>query len=414
MPFRSLIHKYNKNVFCRAGDEVSTQFVNLLKDLISVPSFVGEYSLILSSLEKKLARIQYEVTVENSNPELWHSDKQGSPPLSVECKNPQFLVAYPPKERDSGLLLFAHYDTEKPSPNHQELLELSEDELKYIGHGIADDKAGIAAILLAVERASSDKQVKLPAIVFAQAKHGGCYGMSKAIASLKNRTGAIYCHPAESNQGFSQIKIASRGIATFNLKFSGELPIESEENTPASADPRLGESAIIRCTDFISEIAKWTDSDIVWLVSDISSAGKDFQVPKECAIRISVWFQNLNVKDIESILQDRFLKFCSERRMLSFHSPQIVGIRANPAITTDKEFIENVKLTVTKHSGKFVSEYHWHAASDIRFPLLHLNIPAVGLGCLAGGFYGGNEWIDKASFQHFVEIVHDLIKNYVK
>jgi acetylornithine deacetylase len=396
------------------GNLVPSQYVSTLTDLISVPSFVGAESLLLPPLKEKLEKLRFRVTVQNSNPAAWHLDSQGSPPLLAEYGNPEFLVAYPPKERDSGLLLFAHYDTERPSVDSQQPIQFFEDELKYFGHGIADDKAGIAAILLAVESLSSNAEVKLPAIVIAQAKHGGCYGMSEAIASLKNRTGAIYCHPAESNQGFTQIKVASRGIATFNVKLTGKLPLETEENTPASADPRFGKSALTLSANFISEVDNWSDPDIVWLVSDISTAGRDFRVPEVCELRISVWFRNLSLKEVETIVNSRFLKFCSDHEMSTEHLPQIVGIRANPAATTNEEFSENVKTAITKHSGESVSEYDWHAASDIRFPLLHLEIPAVGFGCLAGGFYGGNEWVDKVSFRQFVEVVIDLTKNYAR
>lgn len=391
---------------------MSSKHSKMLHNLISVPSYAGEDSDFLLPLQERLEKHDFKVNVKNSNAAFWNIDTQGSPPLLTEYENPKFLVAYPPQDRDSGLLLFAHYDIERPSSNNQKQIEFAEDESRYFGHGIADNKAGVATILLAVESLSANSKVKLPAIVIAQAKHGGCYGMSEAIASLKNRTGAIYCHPAESNQGFSQIKVASRGVATFDAKFTGKLPLENEENTPASADPRLGKSAISLSANFISEISNWDDSDIVWLVSDISTTGKNFQVPKECELRISVWFRNSRLDEIETILQSRFLKFCFKHDMTTEHLPMIVGLRANAAATTNKAFIENVKMTIARHSGESVSEYDWHAASDIRFPLLHLDIPTVGFGCLAGGFYGGTEWVDKVSFHQFVEIVLDLIRNY--
>jgi acetylornithine deacetylase/succinyl-diaminopimelate desuccinylase-like protein len=391
---------------------MSSKYLSILNELISVPSFVGTDSHLLVLLKDKLEKLDFEVTVKNSTPEFWNLDTQGSPPLFAEFENPKFLVAYPPKERDSGLLLFAHNDTEKLSADNQKLMQFSDGESKYFGHGIADDKAGVAVILLAVESLSKNPEVKLPAIVFAHAKHGGCYGMSEAISSLKNRTGAIYCHPAESNQGFTQIKVASRGIATFSLKLVGELPIESEENTPASADPRLGRSAITLSTMFISEVNNWADPDIVWLVSEISSKGKDYRVPELCEFRISVWFRNLTLDEIETTLKARFFTFGSQHGISDDLLPQISGIRANPAVTANEGFVEIVKSAITRHTGESVSEYDWHAASDIRFPLLHLGIPAVGFGCLAGGFYGGDEWVDKTSFHQFVEIVTDLTENY--
>lgn len=391
----------------------SERDLQVLQELVSIPSFVGSDSRLLEVLADRLKLLNYEVTIETSNPSNWLNDIQGSPPLLTEYDQPKYLIAYPPKNRDSGLLLFAHYDTEKPNENVIKLaFTVYEEDAKFFGCGIADDKAGIAAILLAIEKLCFVPQQKLPAIVFAQAKHGGCYGMSQAIQSLKNRTAAIYCHPAESNQGFSQIKVASRGIATFELEFLGSLPTPSEENTPASADPRNGISALSLGWKFISEVENWNDQNIVWLVSEVSTVGRDYQVPQSCKIKISIWFKELDLIEIKNVLHKRFLNF-NENWKVSINSlPEMVGMRANPASTKDENFVEKVRSTIRKHTGELPTEYDWHAASDIRFPLLHLGIPSVGFGCLAGGFYGGEEWIDKQSFEQFVEIVFDLARNY--
>ena len=73
-----------------------------------------------------------------------------------------------------------------------------------------------------------------------------------------------------------------------------------------------------------------------------------------------------------------------------------------------------VKEIIFLYTSEDVEDYDWHSASDIRFPILHLGIPTVGLGCLAGGFYGGKEWIDKDSFHQFVQILTQLSRRYPK
>lgn len=360
---------------------------------------------------KTLEDFGYEVVISQSEPLNWQYDDQGSPPLHGPIEDTRYLIGYPPLQRDSGLLYFAHYDTEL-RVNEDDVFKIIEDETKFYGHGIADDKAGVAAIILAIETLLSENTNKLPAVVFAQAKQGGCFGMSKAISEVKNRSAAIYSHPAESNQGFRQIKTASRGIATFKVTFKGVVPKEVEENTPASADPRTGVSALRLASSFIQEIDSWNDEDIVWLVSDLRVSNKDFQVAELCSIKVSTWFRNVTLEEIDQIFRERFHREDWEFISTVQDSPTLVGIRANPALTTDQSFIHLVKDCVMCVTGQSVSEYAWHAASDIRFPLLHLGIPTVGLGCIAGGFYGGEEWVEKESFNHFVTILSEILKQF--
>jgi acetylornithine deacetylase len=388
----------------------SKQLKSVLAGLVEIQSFTGQTSSIVEHLQNQLELLGYQVSVEKSTPDWRSRDFQGSPPFLLATQRPEYIIAYPPRKYDSGLLLFAHYDTETLT-RVSASFNLIEDELKFYGHGIADDKAGIAAILLAVENLNLLNCKNLPAVVFAQSKQGGSFGMSEAIANVKNRIAAIYAHPAESNQGFGQIKTASRGIATFRLEFKGLLPSESEENTPASADPRQGQSAVLSASEFISQVHNWNDPDIVWLATGISSQNKSFQVPVLCEVLISVWFKRFSTQEVATILAERLAVFTAKLNLA--HQPllKMLGIRANPAVTRDQKFIEKVKAIITQHTSQYVAEYDWHAASDIRFPVLHLDIPAVGLGCIAGGFYGGAEWVDKESFKQFIEILIQLSRD---
>lgn len=387
------------------------RFRSVLAELVEIRSFTGEVSPLIERLRNRLEKLGYQVIVGISTPEDWSHDVQGSPPLLSSVQQPEYIIAYPPIHQDSNLLLFAHYDTENYAETPT-VFNLTEDETKFYGHGIADDKAGIAAILLTIENLNFLGCKKFPAVVFAQAKQGGCFGMSKAISKVKNRIAAVYAHPAESNKGFSQIKTASRGIATFSLEFKGKLPYESEENTPASADPRQGQSAILLASQFILNIQSWNDPDIVWLASEIVSKNKNFQVPMSCEVLISTWFRRFGIQEVSNILIERLTLFAAKLNLNNQFLPKIIGLRANPAVALDQEFIESIKNIIAEHTSEAAMEYDWHAASDIRFPILHLGIPAVGLGCIGGGFYGGIEWINKSSFQQFTDILTNLSKDF--
>ena len=389
------------------------RYRRVLQQIIGISSVAGLPTALVDFLSYRLKEFGYEVKIHQVQPDSWQYDAQGSPPSKQGTDFLDYIIAYPPLGKDSGLLLFAHYDTENFIGSELNLT-LREDEGRFYGHGIADDKAGVAAILLSIENSKLAKDPYLPAVVFAQAKQGGSLGMSAAISQVTQRSAAIYAHPAESNQGFKQVKTASRGVANFELFFKGIAPLESEENTPVSADPREGLSAIEIAIKFIQEVTSWNDPDIVWLVSDVASSGSHFQVPIECRVRVSVWFKKLTIKDISSILQSRYGFIVRKISPIENPLPQLVGIRANPAESSSNELVKLVKEIIFLYTSEDVEDYDWHSASDIRFPILHLGIPTAGLGCLAGGFYGGKEWIDKDSFHQFVQILTQLSRRYPK
>ena len=68
---------------------------------------------------------------------------------------------------------------------------------------------------------------------------------------------------------------------------------------------------------------------------------------------------------------------------------------ANPAASGwDEPFCRVVREAVRETTGVAPVPYGAHAASDLRFPIRLRGIPAVGIGCRAGGFYGPDEWVD--------------------
>ena len=235
--------------------------------------------------------------------------------------------------------------------------------------------------------------------------------MSAAIKGIQNRRAAIYCHPAESNQGLRQLKTSSRGIATFEFQIVGKAAEQQEENTVVSADPREGISALELASRFVLEVSDWHDDEIVWLVDSISSGNdRHHEVPVQCQLTLSCWFENYRISEIEDLLQSRFAHFNQTARIPQTNRPQLSGLRANPARSTDDQFNSLVEEIILRVTGEPVEPYSWHSASDIRFPQLHHGIPTVGFGCLAGGFYGGEEWIDKESFSHSTEALVRLLE----
>ena len=53
--------------------------------------------------------------------------------------------------------------------------------------------------------------------------------------------------------------------------------------------------------------------------------------------------------------------------------------------------------------------YPAHVASDIRFSIRYLDAATVGLGALAGAFYGPNEWVDAEDMHRATRVIVRIV-----
>ncbi len=86
------------------------------------------------------------------------------------------------------------------------------------------------------------------------------------------------------------------------------------------------------------------------------------------------------------------------------------GVRANPASCAGSAFARAALATMAGVTGRPTEPYGWHSASDIRFPMRLLGVPAIGFGALAGGFYGAQEWVDVPSMRATTEALARILR----
>jgi acetylornithine deacetylase/succinyl-diaminopimelate desuccinylase-like protein len=53
-----------------------------------------------------------------------------------------------------------------------------------------------------------------------------------------------------------------------------------------------------------------------------------------------------------------------------------------------------LRTAITEVTGTAPAPYTGHYAGDIRYPIRLSGVPAFGIGSVAGGFYGPDEWVD--------------------
>jgi acetylornithine deacetylase/succinyl-diaminopimelate desuccinylase-like protein len=204
------------------------------------------------------------------------------------------------------------------------------------------------------------------------------------------------------------LKVASRGIVTCRVGVPGFTPQPVEERTPVSADPDTGRNAADRAARLAAAVAGWRDESRVWSVTGLRAGGIAYEVPGRAEIDVSCWFSDGTFDDVVAAVRDRLADGDDWERD---HPPTVepVGVRANPAACADTPFARSVAEVVAANTGRRPSEYSWHSASDIRFPMRVLGVPAVGLGARGGGFYGPGEWVDLDSLDASARVLADVL-----
>jgi acetylornithine deacetylase/succinyl-diaminopimelate desuccinylase-like protein len=131
-----------------------------------------------------------------------------------------------------------------------------------------------------------------------------------------------------------------------------------------------------------------------------------FTVPTAATMVLACWFDQGDLDDVVAALTSEVAALAADDWERA-HPPTVrrVGLAANPASCRGSNFAEWAAGVVGVVHGTRPVDYSWHTASDIRFPMRCLGVPAVGLGPTAGGFYGPNEWVDLESLASTVELI---------
>ena len=381
----------------------------LLAQLVACPSIAGCSSSIADLLQPVLISVGLDVTRIPVDADDLTDHPEYSPPLLVSGgRQPDVLIGRCPGESATELMLFAHTDTE---PVHDgwrgDPYSLRIQGRRAVGLGVADDKAGVVAILAAVRavREAGMAMTKPPRIVLGSGKQGGALGTLPGTLAAVGVSAAVYSHPAESGRGLQHLKVASRGVVEFEITVEGQTPTPVEERTPISADPRQGRNAAARASRLVTALGEHNDG-VVRTVTALTAQARPFEVPSVARIRVAHWFGEGDILSITAALTQLLTAAAADDWERS-HPPQIVavGMRANPASCAGDRFAQWAGDVLTQITGAEVDVYEWHSASDIRFPMRCLGVPAVGFGAVAGGFYGADEWVDLPSLHHSVAVL---------
>jgi len=359
-------------------------------------------------LGEYLSSAGYQVEYAVDDPALLAGHPEYTPPPAGEL--PVNLIAVPPVGYISGLGFFAHIDTE-PAVERWATppMHATSSGGRIYGLGAADDKGGLAAAAVAAA-AVLEANEPAPVVMSVHAKGGGARGTLPVFTRAPHLTGAVYVHPAETGLGLAEIKCATRGVLDLRVEVTGWSGRLREIGTPESAPFAEAGDALDAALTVIERLRIGPFAGCAVNVGRVRAGDRPGTVPMKCELEMRVLFDG-GVTAVELIAAaDAQLARC-ERELASpagrfFIQRTCVPFRANPAATPwDSPLSRVVRDSITRVTGRVANPYGGHLASDLRFPLRVVGCPAVGVGSIAGGFYGPDEWIDVDDLHRLVQVL---------
>ena len=384
------------------------ELLALLEALIAAPSPYGSSAKEAQGrLGEYLERNGFDVetTEDSAAAQRDHPEFSPPPPAAEAAVN---LVATPPGP--AGLTLFAHVDTEAvvdgwTSPPCEATLRNG----RVHGLGSADDKGGLAAAAVAAALLRRHGG-QAPLLVSVHGKGGGARGTLPVLARMPEAGDCLYVHPPENGAGLAILKNASRGVLDVALRVTGWSGRPREIGTPGSAPFEEGGNALDACLRLVETLRQGELADCELNLGRVVAGEAAGLTPVRCDAGLRVLFRgDRTAADVLGAVhraaEDHTRGSASSREAFRFEITA-PGIRANPARTSwDDPFSRRVQEAVAAVTGRRPTEYADHLASDIRFPIRLWGAASVGVGSLAGNFYGPDEWVDLDDLVRLVAVL---------
>jgi acetylornithine deacetylase/succinyl-diaminopimelate desuccinylase-like protein len=396
----------------RLAESRREELVSLLSHLIAAASPYGSSGAEAQNvLARFLERHGFAVTQSRDDPGGYRNHPDFMPPPVSPGKNapPINLVARLREEAEMPLLFFAHVDTEplRPASAPEEAVVR---EGKLYGAGAADDKGGLAAAAFAAA-ILAESLGRAPRLLSVHGKGGGSRGSLPAFARLEaGPKAAVYVHPAETGRGMSELKISCRGVLDVRLAVRGWRGAPLEIGTPESAPLDGGGDALAACLELIRELRETDLAGSVVQLGRIEGGDGPGLVPDRALAELRILFDEPHttagvLAAFGRAAEDYALRHATGDVRFRIEVTS-AGRAANPAsVPWNAQPTLVLRRVIEEITGNEPKPYAAHLASDIRFPIRLCGLPTVGIGCLAGGFYGPEEWVDLDDLVRLVAVL---------
>ena len=402
---------------------------DLLSSLVAIRSHSGESAERAQEIVAGyLSRLSYRVESSADVPSRLASHPEFMPPNPPGDGPFVNIIGHPPEARATPVGVFAHIDTEIPGDGWTtDPYEVTPIGGHLHGLGTADDKGGVAAMLVAAA-ALQDSGGPLPLVMSLHGKGGGSRGSLPVFNRLSGPQAVLYVHPAETGRGMADIKNVVQGALDVTLTISGWRGEPNEINSPESALYKEGGDALTVCWHAIELLRARVLSDCDVNVGRLEGGDRIGAVPETAHAQVRILFDppatwRRLLEDLQRELQV-FISALPEDRGRSGDTAQAqrqsfsgtierTGLATNPGrVDWDSPYCRGLREAITDITGRAPAAYENHYAGDIRFPIRLLGVPAFGVGSIGGNFYGPNEWVDEDDLVRLAAVVIDTTRNW--
>ncbi len=388
----------------------------LLSQLAAVPSEAGSSGESAQRIVGEyLSSAGYEVryTIDDPAAHADHAEYTAPPP----GEPPVNLIAIPRSMSAPRLGLLAHVDTERAGAGWtgEPLRAICKNGRLY-ALGAADNKSGLAAAAVAAV-ALSEASRPAPVVMSVHAKGGGARGTLPAMLQAPALSAVLYVHPSETGRGLTEIKYVSRGVLDFVVSVTGWHGPCQEIGTPESARFSEGGDALAALLHVLGRLRTAPLADCEMNVGSVSAGERTGVVPIRAAAAIRALFGAPNtgasvLRKVDAELRRCAQELSSEKGSFGVERSSVDFMANAGSSDWDGPFCRIVRDAVREITGVEPAPYGGHLASDLRFPTRLRGIPAAGVGCRAGGFYGSDEWVDIDDLSRLIATVAKVAQSW--
>ncbi|MFH1784970.1 MAG: M20/M25/M40 family metallo-hydrolase [Candidatus Micrarchaeota archaeon] len=375
--------------------------IELLRELVSINSVFPNEAQLANFLAEQLKKRKFNVRIEKFN------------------ENRMNVLASR-GSKGTPLLLYAHMDTVPPYGYEQSNpYKLREENGKLYGLGAYDMKAGIAAILKAVEKLDNERAIKIIFVSDEEADSQGCYQVTRTdflndvefaiateisdIEDINEKTRTITlgrrgrvqyeidvfgksCHAAMIENGISAITEASK-IAVELENMNSQLPTHPDLN--------MGNQFVRR---IYSETVSLSIPDKATLIVD-----RHLVLP-ETAESVRDDLQST----INKLYDDGTLR--NQKRATVKVKPREVPYLL-PYVTSKEN--QNVQKLANLIKEKLGVEANYNCGMSVADENLIAmqGIPIITYGPIGSGEHSCGEWVSKKSYLELIEVLKAFIEN---
>ncbi len=336
-----------------------------------------------------------------------------------------------------SLLIFAHPDGEPvantESWRHDPFAGEIENGRLY-GWGVADDLAGCAAALLAIEAVAAEGRPMGRAIFASTPSKRYARGVAALLHDGLRADASLYLHPAESGVGMREIKALASGQLEFRIKVTGRGPDTTEPGHTAfshQAHNPVDKAFAIKsaldalATDRAARIRHPKIEAVVGRATNLHvsrmSCGemkKFSRIHPVAELGGALSFPpGETLDDIKREIEGAVAAAAVADPWLADHPPEITWVAGTTGAEVDEDhpLYRTASAAVGAVTGAAPFVNAMHTSSDIRNPAVEAGIPCVGLGCLGGDLSQNDrhdEWIDVADFLAMVEVTRRITRDW--